>query len=391
MTNLLVKFFVKNYDNTENIKVRTAYGVLTSVVGIICNILLFSIKLTIGLVINSISVLADAFNNLSDAASSVIGLVGVKLAERPADKEHPFGHGRFEYLTALVVAFLILQVGLSCLKSSFTKVLHPEAVSFNLLLVIILCISVFLKLWLSFFNKKLGKRINSSVMKATSADALGDVCITSTTILSVIIGRLTNLKVDGWMGLVVSAFVLYAGFNIAKDTLEPLLGEAVDRKVYEAITSKVESYSSIVGSHDLIVHNYGPSHTMATIHAEVPNDINLEVAHETIDKIERDILREMSIFLVIHMDPVEINDSKVIEKKKMVVDAVKNIEPKANIHDFRIINGEEQINLIFDLVIPYSYNEKQEEALKLKIEETIKSMDERFEPVITIENSFIAE
>lgn len=391
MTQLLVKLFVKNYENTENIKVRTAYGVLTSIVGIICNIILFAVKLIIGLIINSISVMADAFNNLSDAASSIIGLVGVKLAERPADKEHPFGHGRFEYISALVVAFLILQVGLSCLKSSFSKVLHPQTVSFNLILVIILCISVMLKLWLSSLNRKLGSRINSSVMKATAADALGDVCITSTTILSVVIGKLTNLAVDGWMGLVVSGFVLFAGFNIAKDTLEPLIGEAVDRKVYEAITSKVESYHSIIGSHDLIVHNYGPTHTMATIHAEVPNDINLEEAHETIDKIERDILREMGIFLVIHMDPVEVNDSRIIEKKQAVIETVKGIEPKAAIHDFRMVNGEEQINLIFDLVVPYSYDEKQEEQLKDKIQNALQAMDERYQAVITIENSYIAD
>ncbi len=391
MTQLLVKLFVKDYNNTKKSKVRTAYGVLTSAVGIFCNIILFVIKIMIGLIINSISVMADAFNNLSDAASSIIGLVGVKLAERPADKEHPFGHGRFEYIAAFAVSFLILQVGLSCFKNAFTKILHPEEVGFRWILIGILGISVLIKLWLSLFNRTLGKRINSGVMKATAADALGDVMITTATILSIIIGKVTGFTVDGWTGLIVSVFVLMAGFNIARETLEPLLGEAVDRKVYEAVTVKVESYEGIIGSHDLIVHNYGPSHTMATIHAEVPNNVNLEEAHETIDRIERDVLREMGIFLVIHMDPVEVSDAKVLEKKNLVVQIAKELEPEATIHDFRIVNGENHINLIFDLVVPFSYNEKQEQELLLKIEEAIHGLDERYQTVITIENSYIAE
>ncbi len=391
MTQILVKLFVKDYNDTEKSKVRTAYGVLASVVGIICNLILFGTKITVGLIINSISVMADAFNNLSDAASSIIGLVGIKLAERPADKEHPFGHGRFEYIAAFAVSFLILQVGFSCFKSAFTKILHPEEVGFSWILIGILGISVLIKLWLSLFNRTLGRRIHSNVMKATATDALGDVLITTTTIASVIIGKLTGYRVDGWMGAVVSVFVLLAGFNIARETLEPLLGEAVDRKVYEAITEMVEGYDGIIGSHDLIVHNYGPSHTMATIHAEIPNDANLEEAHETIDKIERDVLRELGIFLVIHMDPVEINDQEVVDKKKAVVQVVKELEPEAAIHDFRIVNGENSINLIFDLVVPFSYSERQEQELLFQIEEALKKIDERYRIVITIENSYIAE
>jgi len=391
MTRLLVKLFVKDYEKTEMCKVRTAYGVLTSIVGIICNLILFGTKLGIGLIINSISVMADAFNNLSDAASSVIGLVGVKLAERPADKEHPFGHGRFEYIAAIAVAFLILQVGYSCFKSAFTKILHPETVGFNWILVGILCLSVLVKVWLSIFNKTLGKRINSSVMKATSADAFGDVLITSVTIISIIIGKVTGLAIDGWMGIVVSIFVFMAGINIAKETLKPLLGEAVDREVYNRITDKVNSYTGIVGSHDLIVHNYGPTHTMATIHAEVSNDVKLEEAHETIDLIERDVLRDMGIFLVIHIDPVEVNDAKVLENRNMVIEVIKEIEPKATIHDFRMVNCENQINFFFDLVVPYSYDEKKEQELLMRIIESIQKLDEKFESVITIENSYIAD
>lgn len=391
MTQLLVKLFIKDYDKVEQSRVRTAYGVLSSIVGIICNVILFGVKLIIGFLINSISVTADAFNNLSDAASSVIGFIGVKLAERPADKEHPFGHGRFEYISAFVVSFLILQVGFSCFKSSFAKVINPETIGFNWIMVIILGISVLLKLWLSVFNKTLGKRINSNVMKATSADSLGDVIITTATVVSIIIGKITGLAIDGWMGLIVSVFVLIAGFNIAKDTLEPLLGEAVDHEIYQSITDMVESYDGIIGSHDLIVHNYGPSHIMATIHAEVPNDVNLEEIHEIIDSIERDILREKGIFIVIHMDPIEINDSKVLEKKNMIIGIVKELEPKATIHDFRVVNGENQVNLIFDLVVPHSYSEFQEQELLFKVEENIRNMDSKYQCVITIENSYIAD
>lgn len=391
MTQLLVKLFVKNNDKIEEAKVRTAYGVLASIIGVISNFLLFVIKFAIGLLINSISVTTDAFNNLSDSASSVISLFGVKLSERPADKEHPFGHGRIEYITALVVAFLVLQVGLSCFKSALNKVFHPETVGFNAVLVIILCISVLVKVWLSLFNKKLGNRINSMVMKATSADAFGDVLITSATILSIIIEKLTGLRIDGWMGLVVSLFVFYAGINIAKETLEPLLGEPIKKEVYEAIKDMVESYEDIVGSHDLIVHNYGPSHIMATIHAEVSNESNIENIHETIDKIERDILRKMGIFLVIHTDPIEINDINILEKKKMISQLIKEKEPLATIHDFRIVNGQEQINLIFDLVVPFSYDSKKEELFLLNIEETIHKLDARYQCVINVEKSFVGD
>lgn len=391
VTQLLVKLFVKNSENIENVKVRTSYGVMSSVVGVICNVILFGIKITIGLIINSISVTADAFNNLSDAGSSVISFIGVKLAGRPADKDHPFGHGRFEYISALAVAFLILQVGFSLLKNSFNKVLNPEEIGFSWIMVVILGISVLVKLWLSFFNKKLGNLINSNVMKATSADSLNDVIVTSATIVSIIASKLTGFNIDGWIGIVVSIFVMLAGINIAKETLMPLIGEAVDKDVYSNITNKVESYEGIIGSHDLIVHNYGPSHIMATIHAEVPNDSNMEDIHEVIDRIERDVLREMDIFLVIHMDPVEINDKRVLDRKNMVIKVVEDIEPKASIHDFRVVNGKGNTNLIFDLVVPHSYSEKDEQDLLRKVTESISKDSNKYQCVITIEHSYIAE
>lgn len=391
MTQLLVKIFLKNNTQYENPKVRTAYGILSSVVGIICNIFLFGVKLTVGMVINSISVTADAFNNLSDAASSVISFIGVKLAGRPADKEHPFGHGRFEYIAALAVAFLILQVGFNLFQSSFQKVLHPEAINFNPILTGILCLSVLVKVWMMLFNRTLGKRINSTVMLATSADSMGDVFVTTATIISTIIGGFTSLKIDGYMGIIVSVFVMLAGFRIAKDTLEPLLGQPVERDVYERITTLVESFDGVVGTHDLIIHNYGPTNRMATIHVEVPNNVNFEQIHDTIDLIEKKMCETMDIFLVIHMDPVEINDVKVVEKKQMVIGIINKLEPKASLHDFRVISGEHQINMIFDLVVPYSYKESEKHNLLDNINEQVKSFDERHNCIINIENSFIAE
>lgn len=390
MTALLVKLFVKDHEKVENQGVRTSYGILASIVGIICNIILFAIKLGIGMVINSISVMADAFNNLSDAASSIISFLGVKLANRPADQEHPFGHGRYEYIAAMIMSFLVLQVGISCMQSSIQKILHPESTGFQIVLVGILCISVLIKVWLGMFNRMLGERISSTMMKATAADAMGDVLITSATIISIIIARVTGLKIDGYMGVIVSVIILFAGFNIAKDTLEPLLGQAISPEIYKKVTQKVESYQGIIGTHDLIVHNYGPSHTMATIHAEVPNNLGFETAHETIDLIEREVLKELKIFLVIHMDPVEVNNEVVRKLKIEVIKEVKGLEENATIHDFRMVNGEQQINLIFDLVVPHSYTEKEEEQLLADVVTAISNKDERYQCVITLEHSYIA-
>lgn len=391
MTELLVRLFIKDNKNYENAKVRTAYGILSSLVGITCNVILSITKVVIGLIINSISVMADGFNNISDAASSVISLIGVKLAGRPADQEHPFGHGRFEYISALAVSFLILQVGFSLLQSSFKKVLHPEEISFNPVLIAILCLSVLVKVWMMLFNRKLGKRINSTVMIATSYDSRNDVIVTTVTIISAIVAGLTGLKLDGYMGLLVSIFVMFSGYKIARETLEPLLGQAADREAYDKITNMVLSYEGIVGTHDLIIHNYGPTHRMATIHVEVPNDMDFEKAHETIDQIERDALEKLDLFLVIHMDPIEVNDETVLEKKELVLKIVKELEPKATIHDFRVVNGERHINLIFDVVLPYSYSKQEEQKLLRDIEEEVKKKDSRHQCIITLDKSFVSD
>ena len=343
------------------------------------------------MLINSISITADAFNNLSDAGSSIISFIGVKLAGKPADKEHPFGHGRMEYISALIVAFVILDVGFRLFQDSLQKVLHPEQLGFNWIMIILLAISVLVKLWLSVFYTKIGTRINSSILKATSADSRNDVVVTTTTIISVLFTKITGYNIDGWMGMIVSVFVLFAGFNIAKDTLMPLLGEAVDRELYENITKKVESYQGIIGSHDLIIHNYGPSHIMATIHTEVPNNSNIDEIHEIIDKVERDILRELGIFIVIHMDPVEISNVKVLEEKKLVQKVVKDHDENVQIHDFHVIKQFESVQLVFDLVVPYSYSKVEKEKFRGKVVEEIRAVNSNYECIITVENSFVAE
>ena len=391
MTELLVKLFVKDYEKTEEKDVRMAYGILAGLVGISCNLLLFLTKLFTGIFLGSISVLADAFNNLSDAASSLISFISAKLAAMPADKEHPFGHGRIEYISALVVAFLILEVGLSCLKNAIGRILHPEELSFSVLSIVLLVASMLVKVWLSLFNKTLGNRIHSAVMKATAADARNDVLVTGATVLSLLIAKFTGLQLDGYMGVFVAGFVFLAGINIVKDTVRPLLGEAADKEHYQKIKDFVESYEGILGSHDLIVHNYGPSYSMATVHAEVANTMHIEAAHELIDGIERDIYDQQKIILTIHMDPVEVNDEKVLQKKQWLKTVIRQLEPEASMHDFRMVSAGNRTNLIFDLLIPYSYKEHQEMELLKNIMETVRKDDGSCRCIITVDRSFVAD
>lgn len=390
MTGLLVKHFVKDYEKTERVSVRTAYGVLASVVGIFCNIILFAVKGTVGYLLHSISVMADAFNNLSDAGSAVIGLVGMKMAGKPADKDHPFGYGRIEYITALVIAFLVLQVGFRLFKDSAGKIRDPEALNFQTGAVIILTLSIGVKLWFAHFNSILGRKIDSKVMMATSADAMGDVITTLATILSVLFFKLTGINADGIVGLGVSIVVMWAGVGIVRDTLEPLIGESVEPEEYERITKFVEGYQGILGSHDLIVHNYGPGRSMASIHAEVPNDVDIETSHEIIDRIEREAVKNLGIFLVIHMDPVETRDIRVLQVRKQIEETMEAVDPLVSVHDFRMVSGEDQINLIFDMVVPYEYDEEKQEELKTMLTKLLKIADRRYRCVITTERSYIA-
>lgn len=391
MTEYLVRHFIKDYHKTEELNVRTQYGTLAGVVGIICNALLFAVKAAVGIAMHSISVTADAFNNLSDAASSVIGLVGVKLAGKPADKEHPFGHGRMEYITALVVSFLVIEVGLTFFKDAFSRIWNPQKLEFQFISVLILVLSIGVKLWMSLFNRKLGKRIDSKVMLATAADAVGDVITTSATVISLLFFYFTGINIDGVIGVCVSLVVIWAGIGIAKDTLKPLLGEPTSSADYEKITRFVESYDGIIGSHDLIVHNYGPGRNMASIHAEVPNDVDIEESHEIIDRIERDAISQIGVFLVIHMDPVETKNERILEIRKQVEASINEIDPDVTIHDLRVVEGKERINLIFDMVVPFAYSREEQKELERKVRSYLSERDSRYQCVITVEQSFVAQ
>lgn len=390
MTDFLVRKFVKNYEQTEDVQVRTSYGVLSSIVGIFCNVLLFAAKFLIGVLMHSISVMADGFNNLSDAASSIISFIGVKMAEKPADEEHPFGHGRIEYIAALVVAFLVIEVGLSFLKSSIGKLKNPEEITFELIPFLILILSIGVKLWLAYFNTKLGKKIASKVMMATAADSMGDVITTSATILSILVCTFTGYNIDAIAGLVVSLIVMWAGVGIAKDTLEPLIGQAADPELAAKIKQEVESYDGITGTHDLIVHDYGPNRSMASIHAEVPRDVDIEASHEIIDRIEREVSKKLGIFLVIHMDPVEVRDERVLAVKDTVQKILYELDPEVTFHDFRMVWGEKRINLIFDVLVPFAYDKEKQKNLEKQICERITERDSCYQCVITVEKSFVS-
>ena len=390
MTEFLVRHFVKDYEAVEKSAVRTAYGVLASMVGIVCNVFLFLVKFIVGLLLHSVSVTADAFNNLSDAASSIISFIGVKMAGKPADKEHPFGHGRIEYIAALIVSFLVLEVGFTFLKDSVSKIRTPETLNFQLISVVILILSIGVKLWLGVFNKKLGKKIDSKVMMAVFTDSMGDVITTSATILSLVIFRLTGLNIDGIVGIGVALVVMWAGVGIAKDTLEPLIGEAIDPEEYDKVKHFVERYQGIEGTHDLIIHNYGPNQSMASIHAEVPNDADIEEAHELIDRIERDAVDELGILLVIHMDPIVIDDPLTNELREFVKETVHSVDERLSMHDFRMVPGVTHSNLIFDVVVPFQIKLSNTDILKA-IEEKVKASYPTYFVVMTFDRAYTSD
>ena len=308
MIKILIKTFVKDYNNTSDIKVREAYGTLAGIIGIICNMILFSTKLTIGFLMNSIAISSDAFNNLSDTGSSMVALIGAKLSGKDPDFEHPYGHGRFEYIASLIISFIIMLVGIELLKSSFDKVLNPEPITFNPILIAILVLSILIKVWMFSYNRYIGHKIDSGVNRATAADSLNDVLATSAVVLTTLIGHVFGLYLDGYAGVVVSLLIIYAGFQIAKDTVNVLLGMSPSEEVVEAINTIIKGNSNIVGVHDLKVHDYGPGRTVASVHTELSDQTNLVKAHSIIDGLEKKIFKELGIDIVIHVDPIGENE-----------------------------------------------------------------------------------
>ena len=390
ISQFLTKKLIKNHENIENEKTRNAYVYLGSIIGIICNLILSAIKISVGFISGSVSIMADGFNNLSDMASSVITMIGVKLANRPADKEHPFGHGRMEYLSALIVAFMVMFVGVQFIKSSLDRIMNPVAISFEIIPFILLLISLIVKLWLSRFNKYVGEKINSAALKAASVDALGDVFTSGCVLISFLAAKFTTLPIDGYVGLVVSVGILYAGYSLVKDTISPLLGEAPDEELVKAIKQGVLSYDNVIGVHDLIIHNYGVGKCMASIHAEIPSNIDLITIHEIIDTAEREISQKLNIYLVIHMDPMCIHDDKINKVKSSVQNILLKFNCIKSMHDFRITEGENKINIIFDIEVDaHTINTKdKEEALRDRVVEEIKKLDPLYNCIITIDKFF---
>ena len=387
MHTILIKFFIRDSENIHNPKVRTAYGTLGSIAGIVTNILLAILKYVAGMLSGSISVTADAINNLSDAGASIISLIGVKLSAKPADKGHPYGHGRVEYISALAVAFLVLLMGIELFKSSVEKIINPVPVKFSAISLSILIFSIFAKLWLGFFNKKLGKKINSAPMMAVMKDCFSDCLATSVAAIAIIVSAFSDISIDGYLGIIVACFIFVAGFNILKDTMADLLGKPAEKEFVDEITNKILSYDKVVGVHDMIIHDYGPGRKFASAHAEVPSNENIMEIHDIIDLIERDILNEYGMIISIHMDPIIVDDEKINALRKMTSSLVSEMCEEMSIHDFRVVEGPTHTNLIFDLIVPHKYQLNNDEV-RNEIENKLSKIDERYFAVITVEHSF---
>lgn len=392
MTALLIKLFIKNPNDIKNLAVREAYGTLGSGVGIACNLLLSLLKIAVGLISGSISIIADGLNNLSDIGSSVITMIGFKLAGKPADSDHPFGHGRMEYMSAFIVSILIILVGFELLKSSAQTLINGEKLpSYSLIAVIILALSIVVKLWLYIFNKKLGKKISSDALIATSKDSLNDSITTIVILISVAVSMITELpfNLDAVMGILVSLFILYSGISSAKDTINQILGMPPEKELIDQIENTILSFQEFIGIHDLIVHNYGPGRQFASVHVEVPQNINTVKCHEQIDLCEKLLFEKLDVSVVIHMDPIDTDNKAVAEVKSELSKALKDIDQNLSLHDFRMTPvGENQTNLIFDVVVPSKIALSKSELRKC-IEDAAKQLNPTFVCVITFDNDYM--
>ena len=389
MHNWLVKKFIKDYENTGDINVIAAYGKLSGKVGIFCNVFLFLGKFIVGTVSGSVSITADAVNNLSDAASSIISLIGFKMAEKPADADHPYGHARYEYLSGLTVAVMIILIGVELFKSSLDKVLNPSPVDFSAAAAVVLIGSIIVKLWMSLFNRALGKKINSATLEATSADSRNDVISTSAVLIAALITHFAKVDLDGYMGVAVAVFILYSGIGLVKDTLDPLLGSAPDPALVDHIQKKILSYDGVLGTHDLMIHDYGPGRKFASVHVEMAAEDDVIKSHDVIDNIERDFLENENLNLIVHYDPIITGDEKINDLRSWLSDQVKAINPELSIHDLRVVPGNTHTNLIFDCVMPYDINMTESE-LKMEIRKRVNLKYPDYYCVMTIDSSYAA-
>ena len=384
----LVRLFIKDCDNVTDPAVRERYGILSGAVGIVLNLLLSAGKLFAGLMTGSISITADAFNNLSDAGSSVVTLVGFKLAGQKADDGHPFGHGRMEYLAGLLVSLMILLVGVELGRSSIGKILRPEEVDFSLVSTGILAASILVKLWMGQFNRGLGRKIGSAAMAATAADSISDAVATAAVLAGTLVNRFAHVNIDGWVGLAVAVFILRSGWGAAKDTINPLLGESPDPELVKQLRELVLSHPQVVGMHDLIIHDYGPGRRLCSFHAEVPQDADILDAHDAIDHIEREIKEKFGIETTVHMDPIATADEKVNQLRRQVADLARVVEPEMTIHDFRVVRGPTHTNVIFDAVVPHKCRLTDEEVLQ-RLRRAVSALDPAYQAVIQIDRAYV--
>ena len=376
MTNLLLRLFVKDAANTSDPAVRGRVGSMSGIVGILCNLLLFAFKLLAALLSGSVSIMADALNNLSDASGSIVTLVGFRLANRPADEEHPYGHARFEYLSGLAVSVLIILIGFELAKSSLDKILHPAAVEFTWLTAAVLLVSIAVKFWMFLFNRQLGDLIRSASLHATAADSRNDCVATGAVLIAGLLERFTSLRVDGWMGLGVAAFILVSGWNLARETISPLLGENADEELRQKIVDYIASQPRVLGYHDLMVHDYGPGQRFASLHVEMDKNEDPISCHELIDDMERECLQSHNVHLVIHYDPVVTDDPELDRLREVVKSLLAIKDPRLTIHDFRMVPGEGHTNLIFDVTLPLELR-GQEAEIRAALEQALNALDGR--------------
>ena len=387
MIKLLAKIFIKDSQNTADSKVRVAYGYLCGAMGIALNILLFAGKIIAGTISGSVAVTADAFNNLSDAGSSIISLIGFRLASQKPDPHHPFGHGRFEYIASLIISIIIVLMGFELGKSSFEKIVAPQAVEYSAVTFAVLGVSVLVKLYMFFYNNSVGKKIDSATMRATAMDSISDAVSTGAVLISAVIAMFTNLALDGWMGLVVAAFIMVTGFKSAKETIDSLLGTPPSPEFVKQIEDMALQYDDIIGVHDMIVHNYGPGRTFVSLHAEVPSDGDIVAIHDTVDNAEREIAKELGCLVTIHMDPVDVHDEHTAQLREKVSEIIKQINPDITFHDFRVVSGPTHTNLIFDIVSPMDCGLSDQE-LADTIADKIHQCNESYFAVINVDKDF---
>ena len=372
----LVRKFIKNYQDTKDANVRTSVGKLSGIVGILNNLFLFVIKFVIGTIVHSVSIQADGVNNLTDAGSNIISILSFHLSNKPADKDHPFGHERTETITSLFVGILILVLGFETAKESISKVIHPGSIDFRLASVIILLVSIIVKFWMYTYNKKLSKTYDSSLLEASALDSISDVCGTMAVLVSTLLSPVLHFNLDGYMGIVVSGIILYGAYGLLRDMINSLIGEAPDPELVHNIVDMIMAHPAILGVHDMMLHNYGPNKIFASAHVEVDSSKDIFETHDHIDNIEREVKENMNIDLVLHMDPVKVNDPETELYRAKVVEAIHQIDPKWGFHDFRIVSGPTHVNLVFDLVIPFEekYTQEEIEAMLLKHIESNKKI-----------------